>query len=389
MNGETLGFDLLANNSKKTSDVMSVISGASSAIAPKDPRQRRSRSRSTATSSGSSGSDDSSTVTVTTDDSDGSSVITDSSSEVSGRRHEDIMNAKREILYQFDRMERKGIKLPKKFTMANSLEEMKLELERIKLDREVESSIKFQRQMLMTCVSGIEWVNNKFDPFDVKLDGWSEVVSENLGEYDDIFEELYHKYKGRGKLPPELRLLFALGGSAVMFHFSNSMMKYGLEAAMKNNPELMKQFAQATVNSMNGHPTPKAGGGMGGMFGGLGSMLGGLFGGGGGGGLGNLMSAMGGGGGSTGAPPPMPRAPMKGPSNVDDILNELNQMRATPIPPTSSAPPPPQDIPIDRVEVVSTISESEISEDASLSGVFTASKPRKSNAATTRRTLVI
>lgn len=389
MNGETLGFDLLANNSKKTSDVMSVISGASSAIAPKDPRRRRSRSRSTATSSGSSGSDDSSTVTVTTDDSDGSSVITDSSSEVSGRRHEDIMNAKREILYQFDRMERKGIKLPKKFTMANSLEEMKLELERIKLDREVESSIKFQRQMLMTCVSGIEWVNNKFDPFDVKLDGWSEVVSENLGEYDDVFEELYHKYKGRGKLPPELRLLFALGGSAVMFHFSNSMMKYGLEAAMKNNPELMKQFAQATVNSMNGHPTPKAGGGMGGMFGGLGSMLGGLFGGGGGGGgLGNLMSAMGGGGGSTGAPPPMPRAPMKGPSNVDDILNELNQMRATPIPPTSSAPAPPQDIPIDRVEVVSTISESEISEDASLSGVFAASKPRKS-AATTRRTLVI
>jgi hypothetical protein len=317
------------------------------------------------------------------DGSEGSSVITDSSSELSGRRHEDIMNAKREILYQFDRMERKGIKLPKKFTMANSLEEMKLELDRIKLDREVESSVRFQRQMLMTCVSGIEFMNNKFDPFDVKLDGWSEVVSENLGEYDDIFEELYHKYKGRGKLPPELRLLFALGGSAVMFHFSNSMMKYGLESAMKNNPELMKQFAQATVNSMNNNPTPKAGGG---MFGGLGNIIGGLFG---GGGMGNLMSAM-----MPPAPPsgssfapPQPRAPMRGPSNVDDILNELNQMRASPIPPggNTASPVQPPEVPIDRVEVVSTISESEISEDASMSGVFAPTK-RKTPA---RRTLVI
>ena len=387
MNGETLGFDLLANNSKKTNDVMSVISAGSSA-GIKESRRRRSKSRSQTTSSSSSGSDDSSRISGTSDDSDNSSVLSDSSSEVSGRRHEDIMNAKREILYQFDRMERKGIKLPKKFTMANSLEEMKLELERIKLDREVESSIKFQRQMLMTCVSGIEWVNNKFDPFDVKLDGWSEVVSENLGEYDDIFEELYQKYRGRGKLPPELRLMFALGGSAVMFHFSNSMMKYGMEAAMKNNPELMKQFAQATVNSMNSHPTPKASGGVGGMFGGLGSMLGGLFGGGGGsGGLGNLMSAMGSGG---GAPPPQPRVPMKGPSNVGDILNELNQMRATPIPPASAPPAQPQqqEIPIDRVEVVSTISESEISDDASVSGVFATSKARKSTAQA-RRTLVI
>ena len=207
------------------------------------------------------------------------------------------------------------------------------------------------------------------------------MVSENLVEYDDIFEELYHKYKGRGKLPPELRLLFALGGSAVMFHFSNSMMKYGLESAMKNNPELMKQFAQATVNSMNNNPTPKAGGGD--MFGGLGNIVGGLFG---GGGLGNLMSSM---MPPSRAPPSFaqPRgAPMKGPSNVDDILNELNQMRATPIPPGNNPPPAqaPVDIPVDRVEVVSTISESEISEDASMSGVFA---PKRKTA--TRRTLVI
>jgi len=29
------------------------------------------------------------------------------------------------------------------------------------------------------------------DPFDVKLDGWSENINEGINEYDDIFEELH------------------------------------------------------------------------------------------------------------------------------------------------------------------------------------------------------
>ena len=31
-------------------------------------------------------------------------------------------------------------------------------------------------KMLMACVTGIEYLNNRFDPFDVKLEGWSESV---------------------------------------------------------------------------------------------------------------------------------------------------------------------------------------------------------------------
>ena len=40
----------------------------------------------------------------------------------------------------------------------------------------------------MAFVSGLEFLNNRFDPFDVKLDGWSEQINENLEEYDEIFE---------------------------------------------------------------------------------------------------------------------------------------------------------------------------------------------------------
>jgi hypothetical protein len=236
--------------------------------------------------------------------------------------------------------------------------------------------------MLMTCVSGIEYLNDKFDPFDVKLNGWSESVNENLPDYDDIFEELYHKYKGKAKMAPELRLLLSLGGSAVMFHFTNTMMKYGIESAMKQNPELVKQFASATVNSMKsgGGPKPSGMGSILGGMGGIGSLLGGLFG-------------MGGGGSSSAMPsaPPsyeVPRTQMRGPSNVDDILRELHTTQNTPqqdIPQTINIAPS------ERIEVLSTVSESDISEipeDASMSGVFP-TKKRSASKQAQRRTLNI
>ena len=48
--------------------------------------------------------------------------------------------------------------------------------------------------MLMACVTGLEFLNGKFDPFDVKLDGWLQICkNENLNDYDEIFEEIVGK----------------------------------------------------------------------------------------------------------------------------------------------------------------------------------------------------
>jgi len=159
---------------------------------------------------------------------------------------------KREMLYKFEVLERRGVHA-RKFTIHDNLEEMKYEYDRIKKKREVENSIKFSRKMLMACVTGIEFLNTRFDPFDIKLDGWSESVHENINDYDDIFEELYEKYKSKTKIAPEIQLLLTLGGSAFMFHLTNTMFKSslpGMDDIMKQNPELMKQFASAAMRSM-------------------------------------------------------------------------------------------------------------------------------------------
>jgi hypothetical protein len=116
------------------------------------------------------------------------------------------MIEKKEILYQMDRLETKGYRLPRKFSMQSDLEEMRVEYHRILREKEVDASIRFQRKMLMAFSTGLEFLNTRFDPFDLKLDGWSEQISEDLTDYDDIFEELHDKYKSSGrKMAPELR----------------------------------------------------------------------------------------------------------------------------------------------------------------------------------------
>ena len=48
---------------------------------------------------------------------------------------------------------------------------MKREYERITRKLEIDRSVRFQRKMMIAFVTGIEFLNGKFDPFDLKLDG--------------------------------------------------------------------------------------------------------------------------------------------------------------------------------------------------------------------------
>jgi len=184
--------------------------------------------------------------------------------------NEQILREKLKILRKLEALEKKGIQLTKKYNMDSPLAEMQGEYEMIKQEKEKNNSVKFQGKMLMAAVSAIEFLNAKFDPFDIKLDGWGESVSENLDDYDDVFGELHEKYGGKAKMAPELKLLFMLGGSAAMLHMTNTMFKSsmpGMDDIMRQNPELMQQFTQAAVNSMS-RENPGFGGFMSGVMGG-------------------------------------------------------------------------------------------------------------------------
>jgi len=184
----------------------------------------------------------------------------------------DIKNEKIDYIYKFKKLGEQGVRTTMNYNMNSNLEEMRNEYLKLKKQREIDNSVKFQRKVLMAMVTGMEFLNNKVDPFAIQLDGWSESVNENIFDYDEIFEELHIKYGGDTEIAPEIRLMFALGGSAFMFHLQNTMFKSsmpGMDDILRQNPELMKQFASAAVGSMG----PQ--GPMGGPMGPMGPMAGG------------------------------------------------------------------------------------------------------------------
>ena len=158
-----------------------------------------------------------------------------------------------DFINKLNRLESKGYTLTKHFSMDNTLEEIQLEYDRLVDAKNLEGSIRFQRQCLMGVVTGFEFLNGKFNPFDWQLEGWSESVHENVEDYDEVFEELYDKYKGRGNMPPEAKLMMSLVGSGFMFHMSNSFFRQKMANVdpsdiFRSNPQLAKQFAAAAAN---------------------------------------------------------------------------------------------------------------------------------------------
>ena len=246
---------------------------------------------------------------------------------------EEERKKKMDMINKLNRLQTKGYNLSKRFTMDNSMDEIQTEYDRLLDAKNLEASLRFQRQCLMGVVTGAEFLNSKFNPFDWELDGWSESVHENVEDFDEVFEELYDKYKNRGAMPPEAKLLMSLVGSGFMFHMSNSFFRSKVtnmdpNDIFRNNPQLAKQFAAAAAQ--------QAGPGFGNFMGAA---------------MGvqqqqqpqqqpvfqemprppqNMAAA---------APPPAQRAEMKGPQGMDDILRTFQEVRsAEMVPPSITIP---------------------------------------------------
>lgn len=216
--------------------------------------------------------------------------------------YEEIQQEKQKILFNLERLQKQGYPPSKKYSMASAYEDLNYEYERLKKQRDVEKSIKFSRKMLMACTSGIEFLNNRFDPFDLRLDGWSENMMENVSDYDEVFEELHDKYGESVKMAPELKLISMVAGSGFMFHLTNSLFKSAtpdLKDILKQNPDIMKNIGEAAAKNMNQNIDREFG-----MNDSIGNMMKS--------GINQKVNNMGG------------QSTMSGPKGIDDLIGELN-----------------------------------------------------------------
>ena len=159
---------------------------------------------------------------------------------------------KADLINKLARLEKKGFAVNKRLNAYSSVDDLRSEVKRITYSIDVEQSIRFSRRMLVACVTGLEFLNKRYNPFEIQLEGWSESVMENVEDYDGVFEELYVKYRSKVSVAPEVKLIMMLGGSAMMFHLTNSMFKTAIpnmNDVLKQNPELVKNMMDAVQNT--------------------------------------------------------------------------------------------------------------------------------------------
>ena len=150
-----------------------------------------------------------------------------------------------ELLRKLSELKSKGYDLSKAYDFNSSVEEMEYEFELLKSFANKRNGIKLFKSCLCNGISIAEMLNDKYDPFEFQLSGWSEHMSVEVDSYEEVLEELYEKYKGTGKsMPPELKLLFLIVASASAFHFSKSTFKNlpGVDQALRNNPDLFAKM---------------------------------------------------------------------------------------------------------------------------------------------------
>jgi len=150
-----------------------------------------------------------------------------------------------ELLRKLSELKTKGYDLSKSYNFDSSIEEMEYEFELLKSFANKRNGVKLYKNILLNTASAVEFLNDKYDPFDFQLAGWSEHMSVEVDSYDEVIEEIYEKYKGSGKkMAPELKLFMLIIASASAFHFSKSTFKNlpGVDKILQNNPDLIAKM---------------------------------------------------------------------------------------------------------------------------------------------------
>jgi hypothetical protein len=150
-----------------------------------------------------------------------------------------------------DLQEKYNVKLTRQYSINDDPDDMEDEYNMHKNRRNKNNQIKFYKQTIYNVCSGIEFLNENYNPFEFKLKDWSRQISSDLDDYTDVLEELYEKYKGiGGNIAPEIRLLFMIVSSAFFYHVSNVLFGgNNLENTIKNNPNIISKIMGTITGS--------------------------------------------------------------------------------------------------------------------------------------------
>jgi hypothetical protein len=150
-----------------------------------------------------------------------------------------------EMIRKLCEIKSKGFQLSKEYDFNSSLEEMEYEYDLLRSFADKRNGVKIFRGGLLQAVSVVEFLNDKYDPFDFHLTGWGDHLQVEIDSWEDVLEEIYEKYKGTGKkMAPEIKLVYLMIVSASAFHMTKTQASKlpGLDSVLAANPGLLSKI---------------------------------------------------------------------------------------------------------------------------------------------------
>lgn len=139
------------------------------------------------------------------------------------KRKEELLHEKVEMLTRIINLSKNGFTTTKEWDVKDDIDEIRYECYRMQRESNSKKSIKIMRRVLVTITTLVETGNSYFNPFNLRLDGFSESMMLNLDDYDDCFEQIHHKYSGRSSVGPEMQILFTFMSAAIFHHAGNTI----------------------------------------------------------------------------------------------------------------------------------------------------------------------
>jgi hypothetical protein len=174
----------------------------------------------------------------------------------SSRRMSDehLMKEKYEMLRKFERLQRLGVPMRKRFTLDSPMEEMRMELEFMRREKQMDQTIKQFCDWYITGMSAMEWSSknvNIVKAFGLQLDGLSESAQMNVVDMEEDFEELYELYGDKMKMHPLVRIPIRTCMMVYMVHLTNQMARKApipnIDEVLRTNPDIARQLATAAM----------------------------------------------------------------------------------------------------------------------------------------------
>ena len=167
-----------------------------------------------------------------------------------------IMKKKYELLRKFERLNKLGVPIRKRFTMDSPLDEMEMELEFVRKEKAMDATIKQFSEWFITGMSAMEWGSknvNMIKMFGLQLDGLSQSAQMNVGDLEEDFEELYDLYGDKMRMHPLVRIPMRTCFMVYMVHLTNQMaMKApvpNIQEILKQNPDIARQMAAQAMQN--------------------------------------------------------------------------------------------------------------------------------------------